>query len=129
MGIERAAEQARESQYVVDALAVGGESCAAFERHDGLDLRIGIRQSEDDLAGAHELKRVGVLTGKETVVCLATAHWAKFTDAVVQAVGAAAAADNYPAQLKALAELPVRKVVVDATFDKVRQKMEEILRA
>ena len=79
------------------------------------------------VAGARELRETGVLPPDATVVCLATAHWAKFTEAVVAAVGPDAVAKSYPAELKALEALPVRKTVVDATFPAVRRQMEASL--
>ena len=79
------------------------------------------------VAGAKELRDSGVLPKDARVVCLATAHWAKFTAAAVEAVGEKAVQDLYPAELKALEGLTPRKVVVDATYPHVRQEMEKVL--
>ena len=55
------------------------------------------------------------------VVCLACAHWAKFPGAVGAAIGAEAfAACETPPELKKLAALETRKVVLPATEDAVR---------
>ena len=52
---ECAFEQAGKGQHVVDALAVGGERGAMLARHERLDLRVGVRQREYQLALTHPL--------------------------------------------------------------------------
>ena len=66
------------------------------------------------------------------MICLATAHWGKFADAVESAVGKATTQDwlqnRYPAELEALKTLPVRKTVLDAKAQVVQAFMEKELK-
>ena len=56
-GQQRAAEDARVAEDVVDARAVGRERRAGSKRLVGVDLRLGIGQREDDLAGPDHPRR------------------------------------------------------------------------
>jgi threonine synthase len=56
------------------------------------------------VSAIHQLSLVS-----EYTVCLATAHWAKFPDAVSQAVGGKQALPAPPAELSALEALPTRR--------------------
>jgi threonine synthase len=74
---------------------------------------------------AHQLQLRGVLTPAHTVVVVGTAHWAKFQDAVEDALGAGGLKKyEFPKELEALRKLPTRKEVVDAEL----QVVEELIR-
>jgi len=74
---------------------------------------------------AFQLRKSGVLTKEHTVVCVATAHWAKFQPVVEEAVGKDfVKALPFPKELDVLRRLPSRKDVVDANLNVV----EELIR-
>nr|CRH07305.1 Threonine synthase [Candidatus Magnetococcus massalia] len=71
---------------------------------------------------------VGVAAAKEIpgCICLATAHPAKFGDAVKEATGKAA---PLPPSMENLMELPTRLEVLDATPEAIKGKLAETLKA
>ena len=66
------------------------------------------------------------------MVCLATAHWGKFIDAVEGAVGKTTASEwlqnRFPAELEQLKNLPVRKTVLNGSVKEVQGFMEKQLK-
>jgi threonine synthase len=89
------------------------ETIAAFHRQTGYLLdphtAVGVRAAQESLG-----------TG-ETPVCLATAHPAKFGDAVESATGIA---PPFPAALAGIEKLPTRCKVMDADIDQIRAFIE-----
>ncbi|GBG33597.1 Threonine synthase [Hondaea fermentalgiana] len=77
--------------------------------------------------GVGAADKVNVTTSD--VVCLACAHWGKFTDAAGQAIGEETFAKiPYPPLLEQLKSLPKRKTVLDATKDAVRNEMSKFVK-
>mmetsp|Transcript_10154 Transcript_10154/g.19882 ORF Transcript_10154/g.19882 Transcript_10154/m.19882 type:complete len:519 (+) Transcript_10154:99-1655(+) len=77
--------------------------------------------------GVGAADKVNVTTSP--VVCLACAHWGKFTDAVGQAIGEEELAKiPYPELLEQLKALPKRKTILDATKDAVRSEMSKFVK-
>jgi len=74
---------------------------------------------------AYLLRQQGALTAKHQVVCLATAHWAKFMPVVQKTLGKQP--HDFPAELKALENMPTRKDVVAATPAAVKALIAEKL--
>jgi threonine synthase len=87
---------------------------AAFHRATGYLLdphtAVGIRAAQDCIAG------------EETPVCLATAHPAKFGEAVEAATGVA---PPFPQGLAGIEKLPSRCRVLDADIDQIRSFIEK----
>jgi threonine synthase len=92
-------------------------------------------QQHQYLLDPHSAIGVGVaaklaprLAGGSPVVCLACAHWGKFTDAVAKAIGAAELAQvKFPDALEKLKVLPTRKKVLPATVEAVHKHMDQTL--
>lgn len=68
-----------------------------------------------------KLKDSGELNLNTPLVCLACAHWAKFTDAVGNAIGKTELQKRqFPKALESLKSLPKRKKVMEANIDDVK---------
>jgi len=70
------------------------------------------------VGAAEKLRQEGKLTSS-AMVCLACAHWGKFTDAVSEAVGSIR--NQFPDELERLKSMKTRKQVMPATVDSVKQ--------
>lgn len=70
----------------------------------------------------------GKTTSSTEVVCLATAHWAKFLDSVEPALGEKnkkmISKENFPKELR-FEGMPTKKIVIDATLAEVERVIEE----
>jgi threonine synthase len=82
------------------------------------------------VGAAEVLKANGEFVDCE-MVCVATAHWGKFVDAVESAVGPQKLGEwvksEFPAELEALKTLPVRKTLLDANAKEVKNFIEKEL--
>mmetsp|Transcript_20724 Transcript_20724/g.33766 ORF Transcript_20724/g.33766 Transcript_20724/m.33766 type:complete len:529 (-) Transcript_20724:33-1619(-) len=81
------------------------------------------------VGGATQLQKDGKLHEAVPMVCLACAHWGKFSKAVGSAIGEDKLKQcPFPKELEKLKSLPTRKQVMPATMDAVKEHMRSILK-
>jgi threonine synthase len=117
------------------------EMCSAMVTEDGIRKAIKKTAEVDGymldphtavgVAAADALKSHPEFADCE-IICVATAHWGKFVDAVEGAVGKKLSKQwvqtKFPKELEALKTLPVRKTVLGASAAEVKQFMEKELK-
>lgn len=116
------------------------EMCSVMVTEDGIrKVTNDVVKNDDYLLDPHTA--IGVEAGRLLskslefkdceMVCLATAHWAKFVDAVESAVGLDKTSewvkDRFPQELEKLKTLPVRKTIIDAELPVVKKFINDTL--
>ena len=117
------------------------EMTSAMVTEEGIRTTIKqVLQSDNYLLDPHTAVGVGAALAVKNqpdfadceLVCLATAHWAKFVDAVESAVGKDTCnkwvKEHFPRELEALKSLPVRKTILEAKDTEVKKFMEKELK-
>ncbi|MEG3638844.1 threonine synthase [Magnetococcus sp. PR-3] len=115
-GFSVSAEQLAEVQSIFSAQAISEEQTLATITR--------VFKESGYVLDPHTAVGVAAAEGTENVVCLATAHPAKFADAVKQATGNPVA---LPAAMADLMELPTRCDILPATAEAIKNKVSETL--
>lgn len=132
-------EDARRVRALLDGMAHSGELTVTGDEHAqvqadfeavAVDDEATLAQIRDTFAATgyildpHTAVGARAAAGRSGVVCLATAHPAKFTEAVRRAIGREAPP---PASLRGLMDKPTRCHVLDADLARLRDYIEETL--